>query len=69
MKRLSLALLLSPSAAFAHVGDHRPLSPGRTVEHALSSADHLIVLAAVLAIALTLRPVRQAIVKLLGRAP
>jgi len=69
MKSLVPALLLLPSAVFAHAGDHSPLSPESALGHALSSADHLIALAAVLGLALSLRPVRRAVVKLLGRAP
>jgi hydrogenase/urease accessory protein HupE len=68
MKRLSLALLLSPAAALAHEGDHSQLAPAQAVEHALSSADHLMVLAAVLAIALAFRPVRRALARVLRLA-
>lgn len=68
MKRLSPILLLSPAAAFAHEGDHSRLSPGQTAEHAMTSADHLVVLAAVVGVALAFRPARRALLRVLGRA-
>jgi hypothetical protein len=67
MKRLSLALLLTPAAAAAHEGDHARFAPVDALDHVLSNADHLVLLVAALAATLLIRPVARGLYRIMGR--
>ena len=54
MKRITSVLALLPSVALAHPGDHGPAGVVANLRHVLTEADHLALLAVMVAVAAAL---------------